>query len=32
MLGDIVGHLLLKVGEKLLEVLGRGLVRLDLVV
>jgi len=32
MLGDIVGHLLLKAGEKLLELLGRGLGRLDLMV
>ncbi len=30
MLGDIVGHLLIKAGEKLLELLGRGVGRLDL--
>jgi hypothetical protein len=30
MLGDIVGHLLVKAGEKLLELLGRALGRLDL--
>jgi hypothetical protein len=30
MLGDIGGHLLVKACEKLLELLGRGLGRLDL--
>jgi hypothetical protein len=30
MLGDIVGHLLIKAGEELLELLGRGVGRLDL--
>jgi len=30
MLGDIASHLLIKAGEKLLELLGRGVGRLDL--
>ena len=30
MLGDILAHLLIKAGEKLLDLLGRGLGQLDL--